>query len=606
MKQAIEALESRQLLAGISGTVFIDTDRDGTRDSGEAGASSRTVYLDANNNSSLDSTEKKTTTNSSGAYSFTNLAAGTYKIRQVLPSGWIQTSPSNNFGNNATVTSSQTKTGLNFGSAQNAAPAGGSLRGAVYLDLDRDGIKDSNEGAVVGRVIYLDSNNSGTLDGAEKQTTTNASGSYEFTNLAAGTYKIRQILPAGFAQTTPANGYGINATLSTNQGKSKLDFGTAENAVPTFATRIAEAFAYAQVALNRTLADIGNNANTFVERTRTDGTWKTVNAAHWTAGFLAGTMWQIYDQVGSSTWRQNATKWTTSLAGQVNQTGDLAFKFMTSYLPLFKSSNDPAHRQVLLSAAASKNAQWNETVGAFRTTWFQTRSGNPRANFAVLMDMTTDMELLIYAGRESGNQQYIDRAIAHTQKVIANQVRADGSISQFGMYDSANGEFIMQETYQGYSNTSTWSRGQAWAILSFAMMAKETGRADFTAAAKKVSDYFINNLPSDFVPYWDFNHPQIPNTFKDSSAAAIAAKGLLDLSALLTDPTEKARYKTAAENILKSLLGPGYWAQNTIDRGLIRHGAVNIPNDEFGRDSSIIYGDYYLLGAMNQWLRMNV
>jgi unsaturated chondroitin disaccharide hydrolase len=160
----------------------------------------------------------------------------------------------------------------------------------------------------------------------------------------------------------------------------------------------------------------------------------------------------------------------------------------------------------------------------------------------------------------------------------------------------------MQETYQGYSNSSTWSRGQAWAILSFAMMARETGRAEFLTAARKVADYFINHLPADYVPYWDFAAPDIPNTYRDSSAAAIAASGLIDLSKLMTDATAKARYRTAAENILKSLLGPSYWAQGTIHRGLIQHGAVNVPNDQFGRDNSIIYGDYYLLKALNQYV----
>jgi|GEM_PF-3255149 len=478
------------------------------------------------------------------------------------------------------------------------------IRGTVFVDADRDGNFDAGEATVAGRTIYSDKNNNGRLDTGETSTVTNSSGAYQLTNLAAGTYKIRQILPAGFSQTSPANNYGNNATLTANQTKTGMNFGTISVETNPLGISIAAAFAYAQTALTRTMNDIGNNANTFVERTRTDGTWKTVNASHWTAGFLAGTMWQIYDNVGTSAWRLNATKWTTPLASQVNQAGDLAFKFITTYLPLWKSSNDPAHLKVLLDAAASKNRQWNETVGAFRTTWFNSRSGNPRANFAVLMDMTTDMELLMFAGKQTGNQQYIDRAIAHTQKVIANQVRADGSISQFGMYDSANGDFILQETYQGYSNQSTWSRGQAWAIQSLSTMARETGRADFASAAKKVADYFIDNSPADFVPYWDFNHPDIPNTYKDSSAAAVAASGMLELSKLLTDPTEKAKYKTAAENILKSLLSPSYFAQGTIHRGLIQHGAVNIPNDQYGRDSSVIYGDYYLLKAMNQWRAM--
>jgi unsaturated chondroitin disaccharide hydrolase len=603
----IESLEPRRLLASIGGTVFIDTDKDGARDTGEAAAAGRTVYIDQNNNAKLDSTEKKATTSSTGTYSLTGVAAGTHKVRQVLASGFIQTSPANGFGLNVTVSATQTKTGQNFGTVQSTVSpppsgSGAKIRGNVFGDTDRDGARDTGESGLTGRTVYIDANNNGRLDTGEKTAATNTFGDYEFANLAAGTHKVRQILTAGAQQTSPANGYGQNVAVSSTQTKSGIDFGaTVATSNDPLTTSLARVFAYAVTAMTRTMNDIGNNANTFVERTRTDGTWKTVNAAHWTAGFLAGTMWQIYNFVGNSAWRLNATKWTTPLASQVNQTGDLAFKFMTSYLPLYQSSNDPAHMNVLLAAAASKNAQWNSTVGAFRTTWFTTRSGNPRANFAVLMDMTTDMELLMWAGKQTNNQQYIDRAIAHTQKVIANQVRADGSISQFGMYDAANGEFVMQETYQGYSNASTWSRGQAWAILSFTAMARETGRSDFAAAAQKVADYFINNLPADSVPYWDFNHPDIPSTYRDSSAAAIAASGLLELSQVLTNAVDAARYRAAAERILTSLISPSYWAEGTIHRGLLQHGAVNIPNDEFGRDNSIIYGDYYFLKAMNQW-----
>jgi unsaturated chondroitin disaccharide hydrolase len=369
-------------------------------------------------------------------------------------------------------------------------------------------------------------------------------------------------------------------------------------------TRINQAVAYAETALNRTLNDIGNNANVFVERTDGAGKWKQVDAAHWTAGFLGGTMWQLQQLTGKSSWADKAKKWTTSLAGQTNQTGDLAFKFLTTYLPLYQRSGSSADRQVLLNAAASKNKQWDETVGAFKTDWFTTRSGNPRANFAVLMDMTTDLELLLWAGRETGNTQYRDRAIRHMENVIANQVRADGSISQFGMYDKNNGDFIMQETYQGYSNSSAWSRGQAWAILSLAAVARDTGRSDFFAAAKRVADYFISHLPADCVPYWDFNDPAIPNTFRDSSAAAIAASGMLELSRVLTNATEKAKYKSAAEKILTSLLSSKYWAEGSIHRGLLLHGAKNVPNETGGRDNSLIYGDYYLLKAMNQYRAM--
>lgn len=217
--------------ATLRGVVFLDTDRDGVRDAGETGVAGRSIYLDNNNNGVRDAAEPQTTTGATGAYEFTGLTAGTYKIRQILPAGFIQTTPGNNFGNNATVSGTQVAEGLNFGTAENIAPTGATLRGVVFLDTDRDGVRDAGEAGVSGRTVYLDANNNGIRDGSETQTTTNGDGVYQFTGLVAGTYKIRQILPTGFVQTTPANNFGNNATVAGTQVVDGLNFGTAEQLV---------------------------------------------------------------------------------------------------------------------------------------------------------------------------------------------------------------------------------------------------------------------------------------------------------------------------------------------------------------------------------------
>jgi hypothetical protein len=83
----IEPLEQRRLLSSIAGVVFTDTNGNGTKDAGEAGLSSVKVFLDLNNNGTPDSGEPSTTSNSSGNYTFSNLAAGNYVVGAVTPSG---------------------------------------------------------------------------------------------------------------------------------------------------------------------------------------------------------------------------------------------------------------------------------------------------------------------------------------------------------------------------------------------------------------------------------------------------------------------------------------------------------------------------------------
>jgi hypothetical protein len=211
--------------ASIAGTVFNDLNGNGAKDSGEGGLASRTVYIDLDNDSIFDANEKSTATDSLGNYIFSNLGAGSYKVREVVPQGWKQTAPANNYGWTITLASAQHLTGKNF--AVQATSAGGKISGTIFNDLDGDGIKDSNEvGVGAGWTVYIDLDNDSVLDSNEVRTTTDSSGNWTLSGLAAGTYKVRQVLQTGWKQTTPSNNYGLNVTLSTNQSVSGKLFGS--------------------------------------------------------------------------------------------------------------------------------------------------------------------------------------------------------------------------------------------------------------------------------------------------------------------------------------------------------------------------------------------
>jgi len=375
---------------------------------------------------------------------------------------------------------------------------------------------------------------------------------------------------------------------------------------PTLTDALNHALVFAQAQLKQTMTDLANNTSKFVNRTsKSTGLWVQVGATDWTSGFLGGAMWQQFAATGDAYWSGKATAWTAPLAGQATaQTEDLYFRLMTTFLPLYQQTGNAAYRQVLLDAAESKNSQWNETVGAFETTWRKSSSGNPAANYAVLMDQTTDMLLMLWAAKETNNQVYYDRAVRHTRNVIAHLVRADGSSYQFGYFDKATGNFIDGETSQGYANESTWSRGQAWGVFALTAVARETGLADILAGAQKVANWYIAHLPADSVPYWDFDDPA--KNLRDSSAAAIAASGLLDLTTLVTNATDKATYRTAAEKALTSLSSTAYLADGSNSHGILLHGTQNHPNTPAGDDVSLIFGDYFFLQAINRYKALPV
>jgi SdrD B-like domain/PKD domain len=243
VRSVLEALEVRCLLsstASISGTVFNDINSNGSQNSGEAGISGTAIYIDTTNAGVFKTGDKETTTSASGTYSFTGLAAGTYIVRQLLPIGEKQDSPTGGLGDHVTVASGQAANSINFGDQSTSviASSGGSTGGAyisgtVFNDANGNGKQDSGETAISGVTVFNDANNNGKLDAGEMSTTTNSSGIYTFTGIADGAYLIRQILPTGDKQTSPASGLGNHVTITGNQGAANENFGDQGSAVVT-------------------------------------------------------------------------------------------------------------------------------------------------------------------------------------------------------------------------------------------------------------------------------------------------------------------------------------------------------------------------------------
>ena len=365
----------------------------------------------------------------------------------------------------------------------------------------------------------------------------------------------------------------------------------------TVQNKLNHAVAYARDRIARTLQELPTTANGYPESTMSTGKWLLRPVTAWTSGYFGGAMWQLDKLFPGAGWDATATPWSTPMATQAQSTGDHFARIWPTIKPLYDKTGSATHRQTIIAGANAKNAQFNSTINAFKTPEITSNSGNPSANFGILMDQTLDLEVLFWASDATGNPSYRENAVKHLQTVIAHMIRPDGSVFQRFFFNEATGTPIGGENWQGYSNTSTWSRGQAWAVYGISRIAELTGRSDFVAAARKVSDYFITHLPGDYVPYWDFQAPGIPNTYRDSSAAAIAARGLIRLGKVTGDAT----YTTAAGNILASLSSPKYLTDGTSSRGVLQHAALHVPSNR-AVDASIVFADYYFLEAASAYM----
>ncbi len=184
--------------ASISGTVFSDSNANGTLNSGEKGLANVRVFIDAKDTGSYVSSDVSVFTSSTGSFTFAGLGAGTYRIREVLPAGYVSTAPSTGYFN-VTVAKSNV-TGLLFADA----PAKASVSGTVFVDFNSDGKIDGGDFGLGLWTLTL-TYTSGVFKGQVVTTTTTATGTYSFTDLTAGTCTLKVTPPVkGVTPTKPA------------------------------------------------------------------------------------------------------------------------------------------------------------------------------------------------------------------------------------------------------------------------------------------------------------------------------------------------------------------------------------------------------------------
>jgi FG-GAP repeat len=360
---------------------------------------------------------------------------------------------------------------------------------------------------------------------------------------------------------------------------------------------VAHDIAFARAQLNRTLSEVPTGA--YPHQTNADGTWGTHSAGWWTSGFFPGAMWHMFALTGDPAWRSAAAARQAGIEGLKNNTSthDLGFMIFDSFGNGFKLTGTDSYRQTVLTAASSLATRYSSTVHAIRSQ--NNASGDSPTDFRVIIDTMMNLELLWWASKHGGLLSHGTKALEHARTTANQHVRADGSTNQLVVFDSDTGAVKRKGTIQGAGSLSTWARGQAWAVHGFTMAYRESRDSQMLATARKVADYYVSHLPADKIPYWDFQAPGIPNEPRDSSAAAIAASGLIELSQLDSDITRSRTYLDTARATLESLSSPAYLAEGTSARSILLHGTDNKPLGQY--DRGLIYGDYFFLEALRRY-----
>lgn len=328
-----------------------------------------------------------------------------------------------------------------------------------------------------------------------------------------------------------------------------------------------------------------------------DGTLSTSDYGWWCSGFFPGELWYLYENNPTPELKKYAEMFTARVepAKNMTNTHDLGFMLYCSFGNGYRITGNPAYKEVLITGAHSLATRYDPTVCAIRSWDFNKNIWQ----FPVIIDNMMNLEFFTSIARETGDKQFEEMANSHAMTTMEHHFRPDYSSWHVVSYDTISGQPHIKQTHQGYSDESSWSRGQAWAVYGYAMMARETGDAAYLDQAKNIASFIMHhpNMPEDKVPYWDFDAPGIPDVPRDASAAAIMASAFIELSQLDTSDFGKQCLELA-EEMIRSLSSPAYLAEvGTNQNFALMHSTGSFPsNSEV--DVPLSYADYYYVEAL--------
>ena len=311
---------------------------------------------------------------------------------------------------------------------------------------------------------------------------------------------------------------------------------------------------------------------------------------HWCEGFLPGILWLLHKHTGDAEWRRLAERYTRPLEPRQHDrtVHDLGFLFFSTYLRWYRLTGDPALRDVLIQAG--------------RTLALRRQPGGYLASFvgphSLFIDIMMNVGLILWAAQATGDGALRHVALEHCRTTTRFLVRPDGGTAHEGIFDPTTGEFLREATHQGWRPDSTWSRGQAWAIYGFTAVHRLSGEAEFLTTAQRCAEYYLQHAGPGLVPRWDFEVPDDGRQPWDSSAGAIAASGLLDLSEQVKETALRERYAAAALTILRRLCSERFLARDRPEwEGILMHGVYHYPKG-LAVDESVAWGEHFFVEAL--------
>lgn len=339
--------------------------------------------------------------------------------------------------------------------------------------------------------------------------------------------------------------------------------------------------------------------------------YQPIDNDYWTTGFWTGEIWLSYEYA-----KENNAQAAEKLrrAGEIQIDSflnridkkievdhhDMGFLYSPSCVAGYKLIGSQKGKEAAIKAADQLITRFHP-IGEFIQAWGPMDAPE---NYRLIIDCLLNLPLLYWASEETGDNKYREIAEKHIHTAIKNVIREDYSTWHTFFFNMETGEPDHGATCQGYRDGSAWARGQAWGIYGCALAYKYTKREEYISIFRHVTQYFLEHLPKDMVPFWDLEFTDGDDQPRDSSAASIAACGMLEMAKTLEDE-EAAIYIAYAKKLIKSIYDNYAVKDSKLSNGLVLHSTYSNHSpyntcDHKGVDECNSWGDYFYMEALTR------
>ena len=330
----------------------------------------------------------------------------------------------------------------------------------------------------------------------------------------------------------------------------------------------------------------------------------------WTNGFWTGEIWLAYELTKDEAFKEAGLKHVDSYYDRIINNimcehHDLGFLYSPSCVASYKLLNDEKAKEAAIKAADKLITRF-QPKGGFIQAWGPL---NAKDNYRLIIDCLLNLPLLYWASEVTNDNKYRDIALTHIKTALNVVIRPDYSTYHTYFFDMDTGKPSHGVSHQGNRAESAWARGQAWGVYGLAISYSYTKNPEYLELFRHVTKYFLDHLPTDLVPYWDFDFTDGSTEPKDSSASAICACGMLEM-AKYVEENEAKELIANASRLIKALVDNCSVSDPAISNGQILHGTYcrSTPTNgcrQHGVDECTSWGDYYYFEALMRLKNFN-